>query len=105
MAPNGSVEAGRSRSVRRRAFMAMSVAIVGGFVLSVIGIAVPEYHALLVVGLVIALACAGYTFTLSCPRCGTPIFKRKVTIDGIDVTYWGGFTVPRNCSECGLDLP
>jgi hypothetical protein len=83
----------------------MVTALVSGFALMATGIALPDLGALLVLGLIAALGGAGYTFTLTCPRCGTPIFKRKTTIDGIDVTYWGGFTVPRTCSRCGLQLP
>ena len=50
--------------------------------------------------IIIAVAAGVYTLTLRCPRCGTPMMKRTVRIYDMVFTYWGGFTIPKNCSQC-----
>lgn len=42
-----------------------------------------------------------YTLTLRCPNCGEFMIKKKIKIWGMEFTYWGGFTIPKNCSRCG----
>lgn len=93
-----------SWSVRIRAAVGLVIGLVCGFMLLVEGV---ESHRrwLVAIGLIVGAAGGAYAMTLRCPRCGTPIFKRKRTIDGIEVTYWGGSWVPRTCSHCGLRLP
>jgi hypothetical protein len=46
-----------------------------------------------------------YLLSLRCARCGTPIYKRKATLAGIELTYWGGWRIPRRCSSCAAEIP
>ncbi len=46
-----------------------------------------------------------YLLSLRCPRCGAPIYKRKMTLVGIELTYWGGWRIPRRCSSCAAEIP
>lgn len=91
-------------SIRLRALVVLVATLVCGLKLMVEGV---ESHRrwLVVVAMIVVAAGGGYSMTLRCPRCGTPIFKRKRTVDGIELTYWGGFGIPRTCSHCGLRLP
>ena len=52
--------------------------------------------------ILIAVGASIYTLTLRCPRCGTSMMKRTGQIFDIEFTYWGGFTIPKHCSKCGL---
>ncbi len=45
-----------------------------------------------------------YTLTLRCQKCRTLMFKRKVKFWGEDWTYWGGFTIPKRCSNCNTEF-
>jgi hypothetical protein len=54
--------------------------------------------------ILIPLMGGAYLLSLRCPKCGTPIYKRKATVFGETFSYWGGF-VPRRCSRCGDELP
>ncbi len=45
-----------------------------------------------------------YLLSLRCGKCHTPIFKRQTKSNGMTFTYWGGFTIPRKCSQCGNEL-
>lgn len=92
------------RSVRTRALVTRVVTMVGAFAL-LIAATISQERILIVLLIIVSVAAWIYSFTFRCPRCGTPIFKRKMTIDGIDVTYWGSFGIPRTCSRCGLELP
>jgi len=42
--------------------------------------------------------------TLKCERCGKRAYKNQVTVLGVTFTYWGGFLIPRTCTQCGFDL-
>lgn len=53
-----------------------------------------------VIGLSITIACAAVMGTMRCPRCGTPVLKRRVRCAGMEWTYWGGFLAPKWCSTC-----
>lgn len=52
-------------------------------------------------GILAAVGAGLYTLTLRCPRCGTPMMKRTTRIFDVVFTYWGGFTIPKDCSQCG----
>jgi hypothetical protein len=93
-------------SVRRKALVAYAVVLLNGAGLVAWGLVQSNWSGpAMVLGAVAIIAAGAYGLTLRCPRCGTPISKRKAKVMGVDVSYWGGFTVPRTCSKCGLDLP
>lgn len=49
-------------------------------------------------------ACGIATLMIRCPRCGERAMRRKVRAFGTDWVYWGGFTMPKSCSNCGLSF-
>jgi rRNA maturation protein Nop10 len=88
-----------SQSLRQKAFLA----IFWAFICFLTGLGLTLYVDQRFVLLAILLpAFAGiYTLTLRCKNCGEPMFKRKARIFGIRFGYWGGFTIPKECSRCG----
>ena len=53
----------------------------------------------LVVG--VPIVCGLAMFTVKCPRCGYPAWKREQRAFGVTWTVWGGFTFPNCCANCG----
>ena len=58
----------------------------------------------MIVGFSAAFAFSIISAALKCPRCGTPADKRKLKFLGEEWTVWGGFWIPRNCSNCGYQF-
>jgi hypothetical protein len=58
----------------------------------------------LFVALGVPLVVGALTLFLRCPRCGTPVMKRRGKWQNMEWTYWGGLTAPRACSQCGLSF-
>lgn len=89
-------------SLRKRAFLANVLFLVGiPATVGMFEIAAPRFAWLAVLW----VAGAGlYTLSLRCERCGTPMYKRRITLLGAEFSYWGGFTIPKNCSNCGKDF-
>lgn len=56
------------------------------------------------IAIILPIGAGIYLLTLRCEQCGAPIYKQKGKILGIDITYWGGYTIPKNCSHCGAKL-
>jgi hypothetical protein len=86
-------------SLRKRAFIALALGMmnfVGGVVLG----SMLDHRFWWIAG-VSPVAAGLYLLTLRCDRCRTPMYKRRVKLLGMDFTYWGGFTIPRKCSNCG----
>lgn len=52
----------------------------------------------------VPLACGLATLLLKCPRCKTRAMKRRYRAFNVAWTYWGGFTPPRECSNCGYSF-
>lgn len=95
-------KAPRSMSVRKRAIIALSLGLMNAIGFLWWGVLADSR---LVWGAVVAIVVTGiYGLSLRCPKCGTPIAKRKVRVLGETFTYWGGFWVPRECSRCGAPL-
>jgi len=45
------------------------------------------------------------SMTLKCEKCGKPLYKNRVELQGMSFTYWGGLNpFPRRCGQCGYDL-
>jgi ribosomal protein L37E len=43
--------------------------------------------------------------SLKCERCGKPIYRNSVQVQGLSFTYWGGLNpFPRRCGQCGFDF-
>lgn len=42
--------------------------------------------------------------TLRCGRCGKRVYTNGVRFFNIPRTDWGGFGLPRKCTQCGLDF-
>jgi hypothetical protein len=90
-------------SLRRRALYALLLAG-----LNFIGFAALTVNVSHAFGWPMVLVPAGaglYLLSLRCPRCRTPIYKRKTTLFGIELTYWGGWRIPRRCSSCAAEIP
>jgi len=66
------------------------------------GLAAIYFHPLfLALALGIPVICGLLIVSLKCPRCGHPVAKRTRRVFGVDWTYWGGFTFPSRCDNCG----
>jgi predicted MFS family arabinose efflux permease len=89
-------------SIRKRAFVAIALGIMNFFG-GVAGGSILDRRLWWIAG-VAPVAAGLYLLTLRCRVCGTPIYKRRVKLLGMEFTYWGGFTIPQNCSNCGSSL-
>lgn len=88
-------------SLRRRALLAIGFAAISFFgFLMPMAIASDAFWPTIL----IPIGAGFYLLWLRCPNCGTPIFKRRVRLLGEHFTYWGGFSVPKKCSQCGKEL-
>lgn len=88
-------------TLRKRAFIAVLFAVLN--FLGAMGVIALEVDQRLVwLAILIAVGAGLYTLTLRCPKCETPMMKRTSQIFDIESTYWGGFTIPKHCSKCGL---
>lgn len=89
-------------SLRRRSLYALFLA--GSNFIGFAFLTVNVSHAFGWLMVLIPLGAGLYLLSLRCPRCGTPIYKRKATVAGIELTYWGGW-IPRRCSSCSAEIP
>jgi hypothetical protein len=87
-------------SIRKRALIANGFAVMNSFG-AMGGVALDFDQRFVWLAIVGAVGAGLYTVTLRCPRCGTPMMKRTARIFGMVFTYWGGFTIPKDCSQCG----
>jgi hypothetical protein len=90
-------------SVRKRAFLTISLCVINVFGTGLILHWVAPHWVWLVVAW--PAAAGTYLLNLRCPRCGTPIYKRHVKFYGMDFTYWGGIAIPKTCGKCRAVLP
>lgn len=90
-------------SLRRRSLYALLLAGLNfiGFAILTVNVS----HAFGWPMVLIPVVAGLYLLSLRCPRCGTPIYKRKATLAGIELTYWGGWRIPRRCSSCTAEIP
>jgi hypothetical protein len=91
----------RWTSLRRRAFYALFLAATNflGFLILTVNV----NQAFIWPTILIPAGAGLYLVSLRCPRCGTPIYKKKTRVAGIELTYWGGW-IPRRCSSCGTEI-
>lgn len=87
------------QSLRKKAFLAIFFTIINAIGTGLLALYIDQRSIWLTI--LIVLGGGLYTLTLRCPNCGAPMYKRKTQILGMDFTYWGGFTIPKNCSHCG----
>ena len=90
-------------SLRRRSLYALLLALMNfvGFAFLTVNVS----HAFAWPMVMIPAGAGLYLLTLRCPRCGTPIYKRRAKIGGIELTYWGGSRIPKRCSSCAAEIP
>jgi hypothetical protein len=50
-----------------------------------------------------AFAFGLYSFSQRCPECGEFAWRKRRTVAGTEVVYWGGLP-PRECSRCGCSF-
>ena len=86
-------------SMRKRAFIAIGFAVMNFF--GGMGLAEFVDSRFVWLAFLVPVGAGLYLLTLRCPRCGTPIGKRTGRVFDIEFTYWGGFAIPKNCSQCG----
>ncbi len=87
------------QSLRKKAFFALFFAFIN--FLGGLGLTLYVDQRFVWLAVLLPVGAGIYTLTLRCQTCGTPMYKRKTQILGMDFTYWGGFTIPKNCSHCG----
>jgi len=86
-------------SLRKRAFIAIAFAVMNFF--GGMGLAEFVDPRFVWFAILVPVGAGLYLLTLRCPQCGTPMGKRTGRIFDIEFTYWGGFTIPKDCSKCG----
>jgi hypothetical protein len=86
-------------ATRKRLIVLTFVALINGVGGALAG--VTDHPVMMVSGLGVALTCGALSLALRCPQCGQAAEKRKMRLFGEEWTYWGGFTWPRRCSNCG----
>lgn len=87
-------------SLRKRAFIA-GMFVVLNFLGAMGFIGLGFDQRLVWLAILVAAGAGIYTLSLRCPRCGTPMMKRTGRIFDMEFTYWGGFTIPKHCAQCG----
>jgi len=88
-------------SQRRRALLTIGFAVIHffGFLTSTFTVSNSFWPTIL-----IPVGAGIYLFSLRCPNCGAPIYKRRAKLLGVDLTYWGGLFLPTKCSQCAKEL-
>ncbi len=99
---NHIVHGHRGTCVRKKALFALALTLINMFGLLIMVIQFDNMFLLPLFGVMVIGGV--YLLSLRCPHCSERIYKRKTRIQGIEVTYWGGFLIPVRCSRCGKDL-
>jgi hypothetical protein len=89
-------------NVRRRLIILIALAVMNAVGSTLAAIYIHRSFVALAIG--IPVACGIATLFLRCPRCGERVMKREYRAFGVTWTYWGGFTIPRSCAQCGLSF-
>lgn len=90
-----------SKSVRKKALIALILAFVNGLGFLVLTVQFSNFFVVPFLGIIIIGGI--YLLSLRCPRCSEQMYKRKMLLFDIEISYWGGF-LPMRCAHCGQDL-
>lgn len=85
-----------NKDLRKQAGLALAFVFLLFFPILLLTMYVGQWFVILLVALMIGYGL--HISRLKCDQCGTNMWKRK-TKGGLE--YWGGFTIPKNCSHCG----
>lgn len=86
-------------SLRKKAFVAIVLVFSNFF--GTIGILQAVAPRFILLAVFWPVAGGIYLLCLRCPKCGTPMYKRRTKAFGMEFTYWGGAAIPKTCSRCG----
>ena len=100
--PIGKKMYGTNMSLRQKALFSFIFGSAGLLISLLLSMYVDQRF--LWLAIICFIAVGTYGFILRCKNCGEFMGRKKIRIFGVELTYWGGFTIPRTCSRCGAQF-
>ncbi len=92
----------RRMPVRKQAPLLLFLAFINGVGFG--GLAIYVHQSFIWAAILLPTLFGFLLVTLRCDRCGRLVYKKRVNVLDISITYLGGFSLPRMCTQCGSEF-